>query len=139
MLGVRLLRNLIYARRLLAIALLAMALCVKALVPSGYMVSASGKTITVGLCTDGIGAAKSMTITIPMDPSAPGNPTHKGKADSPCAFSAVSMAATGGADAPLLALALAFVLALGIFADPAPARAAAFRILPPSQGPPVSA
>jgi hypothetical protein len=136
---VRSLRNLIRARPVFALCILAMTLCVKALVPSGYMVSASSKTFTVGLCSDGMGTPQTTTITIPMDPAAPADPTHKGKSDSPCAFSALSMAATGGADAPLLALALAFALAIGLFAHPAPARTTSFRLMPPSQGPPARA
>ena len=135
----RSLRNLIHVRPVFALFILALTLCVKVLVPSGYMVSAGSKTFTVGLCADGMGTPQTTTITIPMDPAAPADPTHKGKTDSPCAFSALSMAAMGGADAPLLAFALAFALAIGLFAHPAPARTALFRLLPPSQGPPARA
>ncbi len=135
----RSLRNLIHARPVLALLLVAMALCMKALVPSGYMVFAGSKTITVGICSDAMGAPQSMTITIPMDPSPAAEPAHKGKADSPCAFSALSMGAIGGADAPLLALALAFVLALGLFTFPALRRTSALRLRPPSQAPPLLA
>lgn len=109
----RLLRHLIHSRPLFAFLLVAMALCVKALVPSGHMVFAGSKTITVGLCTDGTGAPQTTTIRIPMDPSAPGGPAHKSAADGPCAFSALSMAAAGGTDGALLAITLAFILLLG--------------------------
>jgi hypothetical protein len=133
----RSLRNLIHTRPLLALLLVAVALCMKALVPSGYMVFAGSKTITVGICADGMGAPQTTTIAIPMDPSSPAEPTHKGKADSPCAFSALSMGAMGGADAPLLALALAFVLALELFTSPALRRTSPLRLRPPSQAPPL--
>jgi hypothetical protein len=133
------LRKLIHARPLFVLFILAMALCVKAAVPSGYMIFASSKTITVGLCTDGMGAPQTMTVTIPMDPASNSDPQHKSKADGPCAFSVLSMGAMGGADAPLLALALAFVLALAFFSHAALPRAVASRLLPPSRGPPASA
>lgn len=133
----RSLRNLIHARPLLAMLLVAMALCMKALVPSGYMVLAGSKTITVGLCADGMGAPKTTTITIPMDPSAPAEPAHKGKADSPCAFSALSMAAAGGADASLRAVALAFILLLGTAFVPQFYAQSGVRWHPPLRGPPV--
>ncbi|NJS14923.1 MAG: hypothetical protein HC788_10315 [Sphingopyxis sp.] len=133
----RSLRNLIHAHTALALLLVAMALCVKALVPSGYMVFAGSKTITVGLCADGMGAPKTTTITIPMDPSAPAEPAHKGKADSPCAFSTLSMAAAGGADAALVAVALAFILLLGTSFVPQFYAQNGARWHPPLRGPPV--
>ena len=132
----RSLRDLIHTRPFLALMLVVMALCVKALVPTGYMVSASSKTITVGLCTDGMGTAKTTTITIPMDPSAPAEPAHKGKSDSPCAFSALSMGAIGGTDAALLAVALAFILLLGTSFVPQFFEQSGVRWHPPLRGPP---
>ena len=130
------LRNLINARPLVALLLVATALCMKALVPSGYMVSAGSKTITVGLCADGMGAAKTTTITIPMDPSAPAEPEHKGKSDSSCAFSALSMGAIGATDAALLAVALAFILLLGTAFVPQFFAQSGVRWNPPLRGPP---
>jgi hypothetical protein len=132
-------RRLIHARPVFALFVLAMALCVKALLPSGYMVSAGTKSFTVGLCSDGIGIHKTTTITVPVDPTAPTEPAHQGKTDGHCAFSALSMAATSGADAPLLALALVFVLAIGLLAQPTLLRANPRGMLPPSQGPPARA
>jgi hypothetical protein len=134
---VLLLRNLIRTRPVFVFILLAMALCVKALVPTGYMISASAKTMTVGLCSDGIGIAKTTTITIPMNSGKSGVPAHKG--DAPCTYSVLSMAVTGAADAPLLAEALAFILALGFALHRALPRIVAVRLLPPSHGPPTRA
>lgn len=130
---------LIHARPVLALAILAIALCMKLLVPSGYMISAGPKTFTVSLCSGDMSAPKMMTISIPADPSAPVEPAHKGKTDGVCAFSALSMAAMGGADAPLLALALAFILALGFLSYAALPHGAVSRLLPPSRGPPARA
>lgn len=108
----RLFRNLIHARRHLALLLVMMTLSMKVLVPSGYMLSAGSKTITIGLCTGTMGVPQTTTITIPMDPSAPAKPAHTGKTDGACAFSVLSMGAMGGADMATLAVALAFILLL---------------------------
>ncbi|NJS13998.1 MAG: hypothetical protein HC788_04500 [Sphingopyxis sp.] len=133
----RLLRNLIHARPILALLMVAMALCMKALVPSGYMVSAGSKTFTVGLCTDGMGLAQTTTITVPMDRAAPAEPSHKGKTDGVCAFSALSMAAMGGADAALLAVALLFILMSGAAFVPQFVAQRGLRWHPPMRAPPL--
>lgn len=119
--------------------LLAMALCVKALIPAGYMISADSKTFTVGICSDGMGAAKTITMTVPMESGKSGAPADKGATDSPCAFSVLSTAMIGGANAPLLALALLFILALGFLPPSALLRVGAVRLRPPSHGPPSQA
>jgi hypothetical protein len=113
-----------------------MALCVKAVVPSGLMVFANTKTITVGFCTDGIGVPQTKTITVPMEPASPGDPQHKSKADSPCAFSALSAGAIAGADIALLALALAFILLLGTTCVLQMVLRSGVRWHPPLRGPP---
>lgn len=110
----------------------------KALVPGGYMVAAQGKTLTVAICGDSTLGQLTLQVTIPMksDP-APGQAGHA--KDSACAYSALSLAALGGADAVLLALALAFVLALGFLAvAPTPIHRAA-HLRPPLRGPPALA
>lgn len=135
----RFLRNLIRAHPFLAHATLAMALCLKVLVPSGFMISASSKSIIVGLCSGRMDAPKATTITIPMGPKHSELPDQKSAADAPCAFSVLSMATTGSVDLPLLALALAFILSMGFVARNAIARITAVRWLPPSQGPPARA
>jgi len=62
---------------------------------------------------------------------------HDGKGQ--CAFSPLAFAALGGADAPLLAIALAFILAFG-FASTPPLRLARIAGLrPPLRGPPARA
>lgn len=132
----RTLRNLFKAWLPFTILTLAMALGVKALLPSGYMISAGPKSITVVLCADSLGGRQTMTIALPGQQSVPSGAEHSGKADSGCAFSVLSMAANSGADALLLAIAISFVLTLGRFAPVVAVTAASFRLLPPSQGPP---
>lgn len=133
------LRALIHHHRRLALLLILCALCVKALVPAGYMVGPSAKTLTVSICADGAGAMLTKQIEIPMENGSHGSDKSHGKADGTCAFSALAMAGMGGADANLLALALAFILVLG-FASTTVARASRLpHLRPPLRGPPAAA
>ena len=117
-------------------ALLALALAMKALVPAGYMALPGAQLLSVSICADASGGAELHQIAIPMkgDP-APAGGEH-GKSAVPCAFSALSMASLGGADAPLLALALAFVLVAGLIAATPPPASAQAHLRPPLRGPP---
>lgn len=133
------LRALIRQHRHIAMMIVALALCMKALVPTGFMIGNSGtKFLTVQICSDGINH-ETVQLAIPMDGKTQNDGQgHSGKADSPCAYSALSMASLGGADAPLLAIALAFILALG-FATLVPAPLGRiFHLRPPLRGPPAA-
>jgi len=132
------LRALIHDHRRLAMLLLALALCTKALMPAGYMLGSSSKQLTVEICSDGFGGHVTKQIAIPMDGKSQPDQKH-GKTDSACAFSSLSMASLAGADAPLLALALTFILALGFAAQtPAPLGRIS-HLRPPLRGPPAVA
>jgi hypothetical protein len=131
-------RILILDHRKLVLVLLALALCVKALVPSGYMVTAGSKTITVTVCSGIADAATTQTLTIPMRTGGEEMPAHKGKGDMPCAFASLAMGAMTGADAPLLAIALLFVLALGFLPLLSAVRPQSFHLRPPLRGPPAA-
>jgi hypothetical protein len=133
------LRALIRGHRHLATALLVLALCIKAVIPAGFMVSASNDTVlTVTICSDSAGGLKQMQIVIPGKEQGGGH-SDGAKKDGHCAFSGLSHAALGGADAILLALAFAFILVLGL----APTRRLPFRqfahLRPPLRGPPTVA
>jgi hypothetical protein len=132
------LRSMLMKRRQLALVLILLAIAMKALLPGGYMISGSAKTFTISICSGTDGARTTAEITIPAKA-----PTHQeeaqGKADSQCPFSSLSMAALGGADAPLLALALAFILALGFLPAPSLPFRPAHYLLPPLRGPPATA
>jgi len=120
----------------LAGLLVIIALMMKALVPAGYMVGAQGHTITVEICADASGGHLTRQIAIPhQDPFAPAQAEHA-KTEGICAFSALGMAALGGADAVLLALALVFILALGFAAMAPPVPARLVHLRPPLRGPP---
>jgi hypothetical protein len=132
------LRLLLRTHYRLAMMLVALALLVKAIVPAGYMVGQSSKTFTVTICADGSGEMQSRAIIVPMKPGSNGSheAARSGKA---CAYSATSMAALSGADAPLLAIALLFILALG-FAPLKPLQLHQIHHLrPPLRGPPALA
>lgn len=117
--------------------LLAVALAVRLLVPQGYMPVATHQTLTVQLCHDG-SAPLTTEIAIPLSGQERGQPGHgRGNAaDSPCAFSSLGMGATGAVDGPLLALAIAFILALGFAAERIIPRARTRHVRPPLRGPP---
>ena len=119
-----------------------LAFCIKAVMPAGYMVSStSGRFLTVTLCSEGTGGFKTMQLAIPGKNAGEqgGQQSDQTKKGDHCAFSGLAKVAIGGADAFLLALALAFILVVGL----APVRRAQFRriayLLPPQCGPPLAA
>lgn len=131
------LRALLRHQRLLTMLAIALALCVKAVLPTGYMIAQSTQMLTVTLCTDGSSEHRTVDIAIPQS----GNQQQQSqqKADSPCAFSALGWVATGDAHAPMLALALLFILALGFAPQILPTLSHLHFARPPLRGPPVLA
>jgi hypothetical protein len=121
-----------------ALVLLVLAFFVRGAIPAGYMAAASpDRIMTVSICADASGGMRQMEMVIPG--KAQGNGAGKSaKAEGQCAFSALSHAALGGADAVLLALAFAFILILGF----APLSRLPFRpfahLRPPLRGPPAA-
>lgn len=133
------LRVLIREHRHLALALFALAFFMKALVPSGFMVSASNATVvTVTICSDGASDLKRIQMVIPGKEQGSSHP-EKMKQDTACAFSGLAKVAIGADDAFLLALAVAFILLLGF----SPVRRLPFRqaskLRPPLRAPPSAA
>ncbi len=132
-----LIRAFFQRHRALAFMVIAAALCMKALLPAGYMIGETSRTITVQICHDGSGISQSKQIAIPMKGAAADTKGKQGNGE--CPFSALSMASLSGADTALLAVALAFILALGF----APIRPILpqrqFHLRPPLRGPPAFA
>lgn len=128
------LRSLLRDHRRLALIVLALAFCLRALVPTGHMVVSAGPMmLSVSICADGSGTMKTTQIAIPAKDGAT---LDKADKDTNCTFAALSKAMLGGADPFLLALAFAFILVLGLAPSRAlPARPAPFT-LPPLRGPP---
>ena len=129
-------RTLLGRHRACAALLLACVLAMKALIPAGYMASPGTQLLSVAICADAAGGAQLRQIAMPMKGApAPGSSEH-GKAGMVCAFASHAMASLGGADSPLLALALAFLLAIGLVAVIPPPPAAPLYLRPPLRGPP---
>lgn len=132
------LRALIREHRHVAMALFVLAFFVKAVIPAGFMVSASPDTVlTVSICSDATNGIKQMQLVIPGKEN---GSSHSGgtTSDGHCAFSGLAQAVLGGADAFQLAIAFAFVLRLGL----APTLRLPFRqfahLRPPLRGPPAT-
>ena len=133
------LRTLLLTRRRLALLLVVLAVAVRALVPAGFMPGGdAARTLSLAICTDGSGVTHQSVIAIalPAKPGDGGAEHRSTKAHAPCAFSALSFAALGGADGLLLAAALAFALALGFAATPRLLLRQAGWLRPPLRGPP---
>lgn len=113
----------------LAALLFAVALTMKLAVPGGTMIDT--RSLTVTLCS-GMGAAE--TVTIPFTGK---KDDAKGAADGPCAFASLGDQMLGGADAPLLAAAIAFILLLGVRPRAAPEVNRPAFLRPPLRAPPV--
>lgn len=116
----------------MAAVLVALALLVRAWVPAGYMPGNTQgvRVLTMEICADVLGQRITRSITIPA------RDDGKAQVKNHCDYAVMADAAMGGADAPLLAAALAFILALG-FAPMVALRPRRPRaILPPLRGPP---
>ena len=134
-----LLRAFFRDHRTLAMLVVAVALCVKALVPQGYMVGGAQKLLSVQLCLDGV-HYKTVQIAIPAQGSSQADGQgQQDKASEHCAFTSLGMGSLGGVDAPLLALALAFILALGFAPTHPVLRGRISHLRPPLRGPPAAA
>ncbi|MEM8696433.1 MAG: DUF2946 family protein [Pseudomonadota bacterium] len=130
------LRVLIRDHRHLALALLVLAFGIKAVIPAGFMVSASNDTVlTVTICS-GSGSLETMQMVIP---GKDGGHTDSPNMGEHCTFSGLTKVATGGADAILLALAFAFILSLGLaLVQRLPIGRISY-LRPPLRGPPTAA
>lgn len=129
-------RALILDHRKLALLLLVLALCVKALVPAGFMVERKAMVLTVSICADGLGARTTQKMVIPMESNPASHGGEQSKRDGSCAFTSLGAGALAAVDAPLLAVAMLFILALGFTAVAQRQFVTPVRLLPPAQGPP---
>jgi hypothetical protein len=118
--------------RALAALLVTLALAMKVLVPAGTMIDAQASTLTVEIC-DGVDHHLVSQVTLPPSGKSTGDKTRH---DGVCPFSALGHAGLAGADPLQLALALAFIVALGLAPLTPPRGARAVRLRPPLRGPP---
>lgn len=116
-----------------ALMLALLALCVRALVPAGYMPGSGEGRFSVVLC-EGATGARTVTMAIPGAGKA-SDKAAQHSADMPCAFTALAQAALDGPDSPAPVIRL-----LSAPASPALLAALvapALRIaVPPATGPP---
>jgi hypothetical protein len=103
------------------------------------MIGPSTKTLTIQICTDVSGAMISKQIDIPMEKGSHGSDQSHGKTDGTCSFSSLAMSGISGADAELLAVALAFILLLGFTPVTATLANDTHYLRPPLRGPPAAA
>lgn len=129
-------RTLVLRHRWLACVLVACVLFAKVLIPSGFMPVANNGGFVVQVCT-GTGPSV-MTMTIPGIP-APHDEQKSSKTESPCVFAGLTASFLGGADPFLLALAILFVMAIGLRAVAPLALSATDHLRPPLRGPPARA
>jgi len=134
--AMHLLRAFFARHRALATILVVAALCMKALVPAGYMIGQVERVLTVEICADSQGGHLTKQIVIPGDGQSHGGQSEHGKSDGTCAFSALSFASLSAADPALLALALIFIMALGFVPVSAPRAQRHSHLRPPLRGPP---
>lgn len=124
----------------LAAAVLALALIMKALVPAGFMAGGGSTVLSIEICADASGGDKlTRQIVVPRSGDADETRDGGGKGQAACPYASHAMPGLAAAPPALLALALAFILALGF----APSRVAPPRrlrhALPPLRGPPAFA
>ena len=130
------LRSFLARHRWLAVWLAGAALMMKVLVPAGFMPTVSSGAILVQLCS-GQGLQTAM-LEIPGQ-SGDHDPADHTQAEMPCAFSGLSSPALAAADPVLLALAIAFILAMGFLDVSFVLPAASPFLRPPPIGPPTAA
>lgn len=107
----------------------------KLVLPAGFMPTMAEGRMVVRMCS-GTGPM-TMVMTIPgLEQSKHDDGGHRDKHEPPCAFSGLSTPSLAAADPILLALAILFVLAMGIRALAAPTTTAPPYLRPPLRGPP---
>lgn len=120
----------------LAAWVVAAALALRVLVPGGFMPTIDHGRIVMTICNGSPDGPGTMVMALPgMEHKQQPGDVASGK----CAYADLAQAMTGGMDAILLAVALAFATALALLLTFAlPARPAAF-LRPPLRGPPARA
>ncbi|MGI4877107.1 MAG: DUF2946 family protein [Janthinobacterium lividum] len=127
------------AQRYLVALLCAATLLLKLLVPAGYMVGNENGRITIELCS-GV-ASRPMTMAMPGmhgDMIGHGKSQDHGKAEMPCAFTALSAISLGAIDPIQLVALVAFVMAAGLLPVVLPAAVRPSYLRPPLRGPPLT-
>jgi hypothetical protein len=129
------LRAIFQRNRWLALLLVVLAIGMKAMAPTGYMLGEQSKTLTFQIC-DGHGGQTVGQVAVPASTEKNGGKGPIAKHEGICPHSALSHAAMTGADPIQLALALLFIFTLGFAALVLRVRAHVLHLRPPLRGPP---
>lgn len=141
--GVHRVRTLIATNRSFTLLLLALALLLRFVVPSGFMPVFEHGRVAILLCPGTSPAMALMsgpTVSEPAAASKAGHPLghgQGGKLEAACPYAGLAMPVAGGADPVQLATALLYILALGFAATALSFVGSAFRLRPPARGPPI--
>jgi len=119
--------------------LIAAALLMKLLVPSGYMPTQQNNTLVVSLCTGYGPATTTIEIPIGSDSEHQQTPDGKGTNNMVCAFASVAGSELAATDAILLGNAIAFTFLAALFIAPEPWFKQPAYLRPPLRGPPARA
>jgi hypothetical protein len=134
------LRALLMRHRVVALMAVLAALCMKIIVPAGYMADQESKILTVQLCEDAYGNQSIKQLVIPMEDEGSGpGAKHDSNGAGLCHFVSLSFASMSAAAPELLAIALAFILALGFALARVFLAKGLFHLRPPLRGPPALA
>jgi hypothetical protein len=129
------LRHYLRDHRHVAVTILMVAMLMRLLLPTGFMPEVSAGKITIALCTGHASAVSDMAM--------PDGSHHQqgqpAKHDMPCPFSSASAHGLAGTDPILLAIAIAFVMALCLRPVAVVRIADAPHLRPPLRGPPLTA
>lgn len=130
------LRRLFHIHPGIAVAIVALALAMKLLVPAGFMPTVSNGRIVVSICS-GTGPM-TMVVAMPgMAHHAPADtPRHDEGASAPCAYAGLMAPSLAAIDPLLLAIALFVAMALALRPVAPPLVAVPARVRPPLRGPP---
>ena len=129
-------RTFIMANSRLAAVFLALALCMKLLVPNGFMPEVRGHGISIEVCEGSSGGHRLTSIEVPQGGKAPSG--KHAKADGICPFTALAQAVhpVDAAFGPASILAIAGILAGIVLAAATPHRK--WNLRPPLRGPPAN-
>lgn len=134
--GVHHLRCHILRNRTLVGVLVAFALAMKLLMPSGYMPAVADRHLVITICTGSGPVPMAMSIPVTQQEMPAGE--APGKVEAHCAFGGLSMASLGPIDPALLAAAILFLIALGMGIAVPLVVVTAPHLRPPSRGPPLT-
>jgi hypothetical protein len=130
-------RNIIFSFRYFALWVFALALCVKAFVPAGYMVDRNAMILTVVMCADSQANVVTREIIIPIKSTNDSQQSEHRKIDGHCAFTSLGFCPLEAVDAALLAAGLLISLILAYLVATKQHFSALSWLMPPAQAPPI--